>query len=109
MQAARHAMPPLEDLKPFSDFIEPLGVSRSTLWRWYKYGVNTPSGRVHLFAWDVGEWRTTDDEVRSFIERRTAGKLNAVEPAPTTSAANKRRAKAVRKDLAKQGVKVKAK
>lgn len=66
-------MPPLEDLKPLSEFETLLGVNHSTVFRWVKYGVKP--GPIYLRAWQLKEWCTTRKMVDQFIQQRTAAKL----------------------------------
>lgn len=109
MQAARQAMPPIEHLKSFRELAEVVGVNKATLWRWYDSGIKTDSGRIKLAAWNFGEFRTTLELVRSFIELRTAGKAGRTTESPATTTANKKRSAAIQKQLAKQGVRSKSK
>jgi len=104
MQTNTTQMPPLESLRPLSEFTELLGVDRTTLFRWATIGVKP--GPVLLNAWQVKEWMTTDEEVRSFIQRRTAAKLHkASQPGPSTATEANKRVKAAAKQLAAKGVK----
>lgn len=109
MQTARQPMPPLKDLRPYTDFTVMLGRDKSTIWRWINNGIKTRSGVIKLNAWDTGEWCTTETEVRDFIQRRTEGKLGNKSSAPTTSPAIQKRNAAAKKRLAAKGMKLNSK
>lgn len=100
-------LPPLTDMKKLSAFTAVLGVNRSTIYNWVVYGVKAPDGEViKLRAWKLGEWSTTEGEVRDFIQRRTDAALGGHVPAPPTSAEIDRRAKKATDSLRKRGVKI---
>ena len=75
MATSQIKMPPLSELKPVADFAEMVGVHRTTLFRFVTAGAKP--GAIKLRAWYVAEWMTTEAEVRSFIERRTAAKTKS--------------------------------
>lgn len=95
-------VPPFELLKPLSAYTEVLGVSKTTIFRWATRGVKP--GPIMLRAWLLGVWKTTDDEVRSFIQQRTNAKINeSNRPGPPTQNDLSKRAKAAMAALKAEG------
>lgn len=105
MPTAENEMPPLKDLRPLSEFTDLLGVNKTTIFLWVKRGVKP--GPIKLRAWLLGVWKTTETEVREFIERRTAAKVGTVAVTPPTPRDIKRRLKTATAALKATGFKVK--
>jgi predicted DNA-binding transcriptional regulator AlpA len=100
--ATQSEMPPLKELKPISEFAEVLGANKSTIIRWATIGVKP--GPIKLRAWLLSGWRTTEAEVRDFVQRRTASKVGIVPLGLPTSNEIQQRHKAATARLAAKGV-----
>jgi hypothetical protein len=79
-------IPPLEELKLLGPMLKRVGLSLQAGHRW-RLHPTTP-----LKCWKVGhKWMTTEESLRDFIRRRSAGSGPAPSPAiPVLSAARRR-------------------
>lgn len=82
-----NTVPPLEQLKPLSEFAERIGMDPATIYRWATTGLK--SG-LRLPAWQLNQWCTTQAHFDAFVAARTQATIAAattnpvVQPIPTS-------------------------
>lgn len=97
-------VPPLEELKPLSEFAGRIGMDPATIYRWATIGLK--SG-LRLPAWQLNQWCTTQAHFDEFVAARTAATIEAASTEVEPPVAKSKSHKAAVQKLKKAGFKVK--